>query len=49
MEGSRYKPWAALTLKVKFRGGSWLAQSVECVTLDLRVVTLNPMLGIEIS
>ena len=28
--------------------GSWLAQLVEQVTLDLRVVKFSPMLGIEI-
>ena len=27
--------------------GAWLAQLVERATLDLRVVNLNPMLGIE--
>lgn len=27
--------------------GAWLAQSVECVTLDLRVVSLSPTLGVE--
>ena len=29
--------------------GAWLAQSVERGTLDLRVVSLSPMLGIEIT
>ena len=28
--------------------GTWLAQSVEHVTLDLGVVSSNPMLGTEI-
>lgn len=27
------------------RGGTWLAQSVEHTTLDLRVVSSNPTLG----
>ena len=30
-------------------GGTWLAQLVECVTLDLRVVSSSPTLGIEIT
>ena len=29
--------------------GAWLAQSVEHVTLDLRVVSASPTLGIEIT
>ena len=29
--------------------GTWLAQSVTCTTLDLRVVSLSPMLGVEIT
>ena len=28
---------------------AWLAQSVEHVTLDLRILSLSPPLGIEIS
>ena len=28
--------------------GTWLAQSVEHATLDLGVVNLSPMLGVEI-
>ena len=28
---------------------TWLAQSVEHVTLDLRAVSLNPTLGVEIT
>ena len=28
---------------------AWLAQSVEPATLDLRVVSSNPVLGIEIT
>ena len=31
------------------KGGAWLAQLVEHVTLDLRVVNSSPMLGIEIT
>ena len=30
-------------------GGTGLAQSTEHTTLDLRVVSLSPMLGIEIT
>ena len=30
-------------------GGTWLAQSVKHVTLDLRVVRLSPKLGVEIT
>jgi len=30
-------------------GGTWLAQWVECMTLDLRVVSLSPTLGVEIT
>ena len=29
--------------------GAWLAQLVEHATLDLRVVSLNPMLDVEIT
>lgn len=29
--------------------GTWLAQSVEQATLDLRVMTLSPMLSIKIT
>ena len=28
---------------------AWLAQLVEHVTLDVKVVGLNPMLGVEIT
>ena len=28
---------------------AWLAQSVECVTPDLGVVSSSPMLGVEID
>ena len=30
-------------------GGTWLAQSVEHVTLGLGVVSLSPILGVEIT
>lgn len=29
--------------------GAWLAQSEECMTLDLRVVSLGPTLSVENS
>ena len=29
--------------------GAWLAQSEECVTLDLGVMSLSPTLGAEIT
>ena len=29
--------------------GTWLAQSEECVTLDFGVVSLGPMVGVEIT
>ena len=29
--------------------GAWLAQSVECVTLDLQAVSSSPMLGVEVT
>lgn len=29
--------------------GTWLAQSVDCATLDLGVVSLCPMLGVELT
>ena len=29
-------------------GGAWQAQSIECITLDLRVVSSSPTLGVEL-
>ena len=29
--------------------GTWLAQSEDCVTLDLGVMSSSPMLGVEIT
>ena len=34
---------------ISYRGGTWLAQLVEHATLDLGVVRLSPMLGIDIT
>lgn len=31
------------------RGGAWLVHSVECVTLDLGIMSSNLMLGVEIT
>ena len=36
-------------IKSKIRGGAWLTQLEEHETLDLRVVSLSPMLSIEIT
>ena len=36
-------------IKNGFYRGSWLPQSAEYVTLDLGVVSLNPVLGVEIT
>ena len=38
-----------IRLKTKESGGSWLAQTEKRVILDLRVVSLIPMLGVEIT
>jgi len=35
--------------KNALNGSTWLAQSVEHVMLDLRVVSLNPTLGVELT
>ena len=38
-----------LPLETKKReGGTWLAQSIEHVTLDLGVMSSSPTLGVEI-
>lgn len=31
------------------KGGVWLAQSVECATLDLGVMNSSPRLGVEMT
>lgn len=36
-------------LKISSVLGPWLAQSVEHVTLDVRVVSWSPMLGVEMT
>ena len=36
-------------IKLKPTGDTWLAQSVENASLDLRIVSSNPMLGVEIT
>ena len=35
--------------KVWGSGDTWLAQSAEHVTLDLRVVSLSPTLGVKMT
>ena len=35
-------------MKAKFLGGTWLAQWVEHMTVDLGVMSLSPKLGVEI-
>ena len=45
--GPRYSAWGC-SESVGWRG-TWLAQSVERVTLDLRIVSLSPMLGVEVT
>ena len=35
--------------KMRSLGVAWLAQSVEHVTLDLKVVSTSPLLGVEIT
>lgn len=42
----KVKSLSLFTLK---EGGAWLAQSEENVTLDLRVMSPSPMLGIEMT
>ena len=44
----QYFIFQLLVLKT-FYWGAWLAQLVERVTLQLRVVSLSPTLGIEIT
>ena len=41
--------WSLEIRKKRVLRGSWLAQSVEHVTLDFRVVSSRPMLGGEIT
>lgn len=36
--------WKSFSLK---RRGTWLVQSVECATLDFRVISSNTTLGVE--
>ena len=38
-----------LLSKLLYLRGTWLAQLEECVALDLRVVSLSPTLGVEIT
>jgi len=34
-------------LELIWKGGTWLAQSVDHATLDLKVMSLSPTLGVE--
>ena len=33
----------------RYQRGTWLVQSVECVTLDLGVLSLSPAWGVEVT
>ena len=46
---SRQKGNTDNELKKRRNCGAWLAQSVDHVTLNLGVVSLSPMLGVEIT
>lgn len=41
------KCWGGLDLNTLYLGGAWLAQLVENVTLDLRVICSSPTVGME--
>ena len=36
-------------LKMQIPGGAWLAQLEECVTHDLGVMSLSPVLGVYLT
>lgn len=36
-------------LRIDLKRGGWLAQPLEHVTLELRVVSLSPILGVELT
>ena len=38
-----------LRAEILYWRGAWVAQSVECATLDLGVVSSSPTLGVEIT
>ena len=37
------------TIKANVFEEAWVAQLEECVTLDVRVISLSPTLGVEIT
>ena len=41
--------WDNRKLSLGGSGGTWLVQLVECATLDLRVMSLSPTLGAEMT
>lgn len=40
-------PFVLVTSKIIQQRGSWVALSVEHASLDLRILSSNPMLGVE--
>lgn len=46
---SEFQLWKNSHVKFNSYGSAWLAQWEECVTLDFRVVSSSPVLGIEIT
>ena len=55
LAGGPKNPWVRMgmtqaieTKRARFRG-SWLVQSVEHVTLDLRLINSSPTMGVEIT
>ena len=48
-EQGKGKPFGFPYQNIAELSGSWLAQLVECVPLDLRIVSLSPTLGVEVT
>ena len=44
-----YRKALEMSLKTQVHRGIWLAQSVEHVTLDLGIMSSNPILGVELT
>lgn len=42
-------PLSISALKTAHTTAAWLAQLIECATLDLRVLSSNPTVGVEIT
>lgn len=36
-------------LRIVVEGGPWLAQTEECVTVDLEIGSLSPIMGVEVT